>query len=166
MGTDPDASKGVWTNVVSMVEMWYGPGEIQAYQSVSNNFASPPSSSSMETGAVGNTEFLHFTQLVWEGTEQVGCYTVPDCSGESLTFCNYYPAGWCLRHSFEWGVLTEPQVTLQTRTMPTSTRLINRTSERLLVVPCSSPTKRPICLILVARVAIGLRSVLRSACIH
>jgi len=39
---------------------------------------------SMETG--------HFTQVVWKGTERVGCATL-ECNGLDLWVCNYDPAG-------------------------------------------------------------------------
>ncbi len=34
----------------------------------------------------------HFTQVVWRGTQQVGCGTAR-CSGGDIWVCNYYPPG-------------------------------------------------------------------------
>ncbi|KAI9720488.1 MAG: hypothetical protein M1828_005659 [Chrysothrix sp. TS-e1954] len=91
MGTDPDCKNGNYDKVAGQVELWFN--EKKDYGDISNQFTSAPSSSAMSTGTANGHEILHFTQMVWKGTEQVGCYTVPDCSGSSLTFCNYYPAG-------------------------------------------------------------------------
>ena len=41
----------------------------------------------------------HYTQLVWKGTQQVGCHTARCAAGTIFsmaswyTVCNYYPAG-------------------------------------------------------------------------
>lgn len=34
----------------------------------------------------------HFTQIVWKGTTEVGCFTA-ECGGSAITACNYSPPG-------------------------------------------------------------------------
>lgn len=34
----------------------------------------------------------HFTQMVWKGSNEIGCATV-DCSGRTFLACEYYPRG-------------------------------------------------------------------------
>jgi hypothetical protein len=55
------------------------------------NIPSPP---------MGGPEYLHFTQVVWKGTQSAGCAskycgynTVLGGSYSWFTVCNYYPAG-------------------------------------------------------------------------
>lgn len=59
----------------AVTEMWYR--EVAEFDFRRGGFA-------METG--------HFTQLVWVGTEQIGC-AVAQCDGLDLWVCNYDPPG-------------------------------------------------------------------------
>ncbi|MBX3249992.1 MAG: hypothetical protein KF901_22635 [Myxococcales bacterium] len=59
----------------AVVEMWYR--EIAAYDFRRGRF-------SMETG--------HFTQVVWQGTERLGC-GMSTCRGLDVWVCNYDPPG-------------------------------------------------------------------------
>jgi len=61
--------------VTEVVDGWYS--EVKDYDYGSPRFA-------MGTG--------HFTQVVWKGTEEVGCATA-SCSIGDIVVCNYYPPG-------------------------------------------------------------------------
>jgi len=73
----------------SITNDWYY-SEYENFQSYYNE-ASPPT---------GGPEFLHFTQIVWKGSDNVGCAshycgknTVLPGSFGWYTVCNYFPAG-------------------------------------------------------------------------
>jgi pathogenesis-related protein 1 len=61
----------------SHVQSWY-------YEINSYDFANGRSSDGQAVG--------HFTQIVWRGTNQVGC-AVATCNGQDMLVCNYSPAG-------------------------------------------------------------------------
>lgn len=66
------------------MNMWYN-GEINAYMPFFDKEGGAPLE---QTG--------HFTQVVWKGTKQLGCATVPCSSGTAapyFTVCNYLPRG-------------------------------------------------------------------------
>ena len=77
----------------AITDMWYN-GEITSFPSDSYGQANPG----------GDFEsYGHFTQTVWAGTQQVGCYTnfcasgtIFDGMGAWFTVCNYFPAGMFL----------------------------------------------------------------------
>jgi uncharacterized protein YkwD len=62
-------------NAEAVVAMWHR--EVSEYDFARGGF-------SMQTG--------HFTQVVWRGTERVGCGTAT-CNGLDLFVCNYDPPG-------------------------------------------------------------------------
>ena len=71
--------------------MWYGEASYFAGSYGKSN----PSGSGGQAG--------HFTQLIWKGSTQVGCYTqickagtLYDSMDSVFTVCNYFPAGMCL----------------------------------------------------------------------
>lgn len=73
----------------AIASQWYY-GEINNYDPYYND-PSPP---------MGGPEFLHFTQVVWHGSQSVGCAsqycpynTVLGGSYGWFTVCNYHPAG-------------------------------------------------------------------------
>jgi hypothetical protein len=64
------------------VHLWYG--ENGHYNYSAPNFSNPTNDP--------NKEVLHFTQMVWKGSTQLGC-AVANCSGQNLWVCEYSPQG-------------------------------------------------------------------------
>ncbi len=72
-------------------DMWYP--EVSSF----------PSSSYGQANPSGDFEsYGHWSQLVWVGSTQIGCYTqlcqagtIYDSMDAYLSVCNYYPAGMC-----------------------------------------------------------------------
>ena len=65
----------------------------------------------------------HFSQVVWKGTQTVGCYTAscPNLDGGAYTVCNYQPEG--KKVSLPWHTVDladTPQATWPAPTAPTS----------------------------------------------
>ena len=80
-------------NIGAMITNSMYNGEIDLYP---GPYGSEPDGSNLEAWG-------HYSQIVWAGTQQVGCYTT-DCSvqglanvasgvGQHFTVCNYYPPG-------------------------------------------------------------------------
>lgn len=65
-----------YSSVSSAIDAWYN--EVSSYDYSNPGF-------SMSTG--------HFTQLVWKGTTQVGCYSYDCGSSGQFVACEYSPAG-------------------------------------------------------------------------
>jgi len=65
MGTSLDGHEGT--------QMWYDEGQSYYGQGFS-----------MDTG--------HYTQLIWKGSQQIGCY-LQNCGDQNYLMCEYYPPG-------------------------------------------------------------------------
>jgi len=64
-----------YSDAIAGVEAWYGEYNEYNYQAATFD---------------GNSG--HFTQVIWKGTTQVGCY-IRDCSGTGYLMCEYLPRG-------------------------------------------------------------------------
>lgn len=68
------------------VQLWVNEGALY-HRSLFN----PPAASGCSTGRWGDCG--HYTQVVWRGTQGVGCGRAQCPNGNTIVVCDYYPAG-------------------------------------------------------------------------